>query len=167
MRYVIASVALLLLVVLPAVAQKGAQLDTAGQRSPVVGQFRPAPQPSPIRIVALVPVVDIPGSRGAKAPLFLESLHATGDQGPGPTMRQDSSKSWVKSGFTRFRIMYSSDFQWALIDVTAKNPEDLNSIKASSNPAVMVISTEDLTDLKRRSRLQLPDGLSLSEFMEQ
>ncbi|MDZ7636795.1 MAG: hypothetical protein U5J83_00840 [Bryobacterales bacterium] len=91
-----------------------------GQKVPLAGEFRPSPQLDPTRIVALVPVVDVPGIEGAKsAPLSLEDNQSPVKQAP-ERLKLDSSKAEVPSGIVSFRAMYSDDGEWALVDLEAR-----------------------------------------------
>lgn len=76
-----------------------------GQRAPVQGEFRPAPQADPTRIIALVPVVDVPGGNGAKAPMFLEDRESPAKPAS-ERVKTDASKAEVPEGIVAFRAMY-------------------------------------------------------------
>lgn len=137
-----------------------------GPAAPVRGQYRPAPQENPTRVVALVPVVGLAEAPGAKAPLFLEDFHRPESAGVMRT-RIDSSKAEVPAGITSFRAMYSDDNQWALVDLKALNAAALEPVRKSGDTRVRIFTAEDLGNLSAIRGVSLPQGLSLQQFLEE
>lgn len=136
-----------------------------GQKAPVVGEFRPAPQPDPTRLVALVPVVDVPGRNGAKAPLFLEDREGSQSLSSG-RLKTDASKAEVPAGIVAFRAMYSDDGQWALVDLQAREARALEPVRSSSDTRVRVFTPSELANAANAGRVALPEGLNLAKFLE-
>ncbi|MDZ7637658.1 MAG: hypothetical protein U5J83_05325 [Bryobacterales bacterium] len=131
----------------------------------MAGEFRPSPQLDPTRIVALVPVVDVPGIKGAKAPLFLEDNQSPVKQAP-ERLKLDSSKAEVPAGIVRFRAMYSDDGEWALVDLQAREASALERVRDSLDVRVRIFSARELEDPKGWKSIAFPPGLSLAEFLE-
>lgn len=129
-----------------------------------MGTFRPSPQPPSTRLVALVPVVPVEGMTDAVAPKFLEDEYRSAFHREVNT-RSDSSKAVVPSGIVSYRVMLSTDSQWALIDVQSKDPIGLAAVRKSKDFGVRVFLPEELDDPMRRKAIVLPEGLSLEAFL--
>ncbi|MCW5966442.1 MAG: hypothetical protein KIT83_20565 [Bryobacterales bacterium] len=156
--------AFLLVSLLPAVAQQAQQSGVAGSRSPVAGTFRPSPQTPATRLVALVPVVPVPGVTDTVAPKFLEDEYRSASNREART-RTDSGKAVVPSGIVSYRVMMSADDKWALIDVQSKDPIGLATARTSKEFGVRIFQPEELDDPMRRKAIVLPEGLSLEAFL--
>lgn len=146
-------------------AQESAPIPP-GQKAPLNGQYRPTPQLDPTRIVALVPMVDVPGIPNARAPLFLEERESPLKQASERT-KTDLSKAQVPSGIVAFRAMVSDDGQWALIDLQARDAASLEHVRASQDLRVRIFSADALEAADAAKSMSLPRGLSLSEFLDQ
>lgn len=140
-----------------------------GQKAPVAGIFRPAAQADPTRIVALVPMVDVPGvtlegGGHPKAALFLPDV-------PSPEKRAslrsktDPSKAEVPSGIVAFRAMVSDDGQWALVDLQAREASALEPVRQSQDTRVRIFSASELASPSSARELSLPPGLNLAVFL--
>lgn len=157
-----------------AVIAQDATPPEAGEQAPVRGQFRPAPQVDPTRMVALVPVIE---AHGARVPLFLEDFHApasvAGPESPdnpestgvGRT-KLDSSKAQVPAGIIGFRVMYSDDNQWALVDLKAREAAALDHVRNSGDARVRIFTTDELSSAEQARQVSLPPGLSLAQFLQ-
>lgn len=136
-----------------------------GQKSPLIGQYRPSPQADPTRIVALVPVVDVPGTTNARAPLFLEDRESPLSQAA-ERVKLDSSKAEVPAGIISFRAMYSDDGKWALVDVQARDALALEHIRTSLDTRVRIFTPDELAGKANAENIVLSPGLSLAQFIE-
>lgn len=136
-----------------------------GQKAPVAGEFRPSPQPDPTRIIALVPVVEVPGTNGARAPLFLEDREHSGVAALG-SLKTDASKAEVPAGIVSFRAMYSTDGQWALVDLRAREAAALNAVRKSGDSRVRIFAPAELASAEKAGQVTLPGGLNLALFLE-
>jgi hypothetical protein len=143
----------------------GASSGVTGQKAPLSGEFRPSPQLNPTRIVALVPVVDVPGTDHAKAPLFLEDRESPETLAPG-RLKPDASKAEVPAGIVSFRAMYSTDGQWALVDLQAREAVALDRVRKSLDSRVRIFTPAELANFEQASRVTLPAGLDLAQFLE-
>ncbi len=136
-----------------------------GQKAPVAGEFRPSPQPDPTRIVALVPVVDVPGRNGARAPLFLEARKSPEAASSGD-LKTDTSKAEVPAGIVSFRAMYSTDGQWALVDLRAREAAALDAVRKTGDSRVRIFVPAELASAEKAGQVTLPGGLNLALFLE-
>ncbi|MDZ7637182.1 MAG: hypothetical protein U5J83_02860 [Bryobacterales bacterium] len=136
-----------------------------GQKAPLAGEFRPAPQPDPTRIIALVPVVDVPGIAGARAPLFLEDNQSPVKQAP-ERLKLDSSKAEVPSGIVAFRAVYSDDGEWALVDLEARDASALERVRQSKDARVRIFTASELESSESARAVAMPKGLSLSLLLQ-
>ncbi|MCC7340220.1 MAG: hypothetical protein IT170_03960 [Bryobacterales bacterium] len=139
--------------------------SATSQAAPVAGEFRPSPQPNPTRLIVLVPVVDVPGTNGAKAPLFLEDRESPQTLAGG-RLKTDASKAEVPGGIVSFRAMYSTDGQWALVDLHAREASALEPVRASRDVRLRIFTPGELANPTAASRVQLPEGLNLAKFLE-
>ncbi len=135
------------------------------RRFPVDGQYKPSPQLDPTRIIALVPVVPVPGTANAKAPLFLEDRESPLKQ-PAERVKTDSSKAEVPAGIVSFRAMYSNDNAWALVDLQARDAASLEGVRAPLEVRVRFFTAEELLNPEAIDKAgTLPEGLSLAAFL--
>jgi hypothetical protein len=142
-----------------------------GQKAPVPGTFRPAPQADPTRIVALVPMVDVPGvtlegGGSPKAALFLHDLEGPGKSASART-KTDESKAEVPRGIVAFRAMYSDDGQWALVDLQAREASVLDPVRKSQDTRVRIFTATELASPSSAREIALPPKLNLAEFLDQ
>ncbi len=140
-----------------------------GQKAPVVGTFRPAPQADPTRIVALVPMVDVPGvtlegGGSPKAALFLHDLEGPG-QAASARPKTDESKAEVPRSIVAFRAMVSDDGHWALVDLQAREASALDAVRRSQDTRVRIFTAAELASPHTAREISLPPGLNLAVFL--
>lgn len=155
-----------LLGALPMMPQSGSPMSDSA-KAQIAGEYLPAPQVDPTRVVALVPTSDVKGVPGARVPLFLERFQpgAASDE-QDPDTKVDDSKAVVPSGIISFRVMMSEDRQWALVDLKARDAAGLAHVRQCEDSRVRIFTAEELSSPEQAMQVMLPQGLLLAPFLE-